>query len=162
MHTESHDPLRGQLQRVLDWHGAHATFEDSVRSIPTELRGACAPGIPHSPWQLLEHLRLSQLDILDFCRNADYREQKWPDDYWPASAAPPDDDAWDASVAAFIADREELKRMAGDASIDLFARIPHGNGQTILRELLLVVDHNAYHVGQLVIVRRGLGIWPPA
>ncbi|HVZ39517.1 MAG TPA: DinB family protein [Candidatus Kapabacteria bacterium] len=162
MHTEPHDPLRSQLQRVLDWHGAHATFEDSVRGVPAELRGASAPGIPHSPWQLLEHLRLTQLDILDFCRNPDYREQQWPDDYWPASAAPPDGDAWDASVAAFIADREELKRMAGDPSIDLFAPIPHGNGQTILRELLLVVDHNAYHVGQLVIVRRALGNWPSA
>jgi uncharacterized damage-inducible protein DinB len=117
--------------------------------------------MPHSPWQLLEHLRLTQHDILDFCRNPAYSERAWPKDYWPSSAGPPTAAAWDESVAAFRREREELKQLAADPALDLFARIPHGTGQTYLRELLLVADHNAYHIGQLVLVRRSLGVWPP-
>jgi uncharacterized damage-inducible protein DinB len=117
--------------------------------------------MPHSPWQLLEPLRLTQHDILDFCRNPAYSERAWPKDYWPSSAAPPTAAAWDESITAFRREREELKQLAQDPALDLFARIPHGTGQTYLRELLLVADHNAYHIGQLVLVRRSLGIWPP-
>lgn len=111
-------------------------------------------------WQLLEHLRITQHDILEFWRNPDYKEMTWPDDYWPAHAAPPGAAAWDESIAAFRRDREELKQRVADSKVDLFAAIPHGTGQTYLREALLVADHNAYHIGQLVSARRQLKIWP--
>ena len=115
-------------------------------------------GIPASPWQLLEHLRRTQFDVLDFCRNPAYREPK-PEEYWPPSAAPPSAAAWDESVEAFRRDRAALQQLAADARIDLFERIPHGSGQTYLREILVIADHNSYHVGQLIVVRRLLGAW---
>ena len=151
--------LRQQLAAILDWGDAHATFDSAVKGIPLRLRGVTPPGLAHSPWQLLEHLRLTQWDILDFSVNPDYEEPASMDEYWPASAAPPSDEAWDESVAAVKRDREQLKRLAADKNVDLFAKIPHGSGQTVLRELLLVADHTAYHVGQLVDARRALGIW---
>jgi len=154
------DALRAHLRALLEWRDAHVDFAAAVADIPPPLRGAAPAGIPYSPWQLLEHLRLTQHDILDFCRNPAYAEPRWPDDYWPATPAPPSVGAWDRSIAGFNADLEALRRLAGDRAVDLFARIPHGTGQTCLRELLLVADHNAYHVGQLVAVRRSLGIWP--
>jgi len=157
------DALRAQLVKYLDWHEAHASFEDAVKDVPHAMQGRVPDGLPYSPWQLLEHLRIAQEDILHFCIDAHYNEThkntKWPDDYWPTTPHPPDADAWDKSVAAYIKDRESMKRLVGDTSTDLFARIPHGTGQTYLREVLLVVDHGAYHVGQLVLVRRLLGIW---
>ena len=153
------EPLRAQLAGLLDWHDAHTDFEGAIDGLPTELRGKVPGGLPYSPWQLVEHLRLTQHDILDFCRNTEYEEMIWPDDYWPKQAAPPSDRAWDESVESFRRDREELRALANDGSINLFDRIPHGSGQTYLRELLLVADHNAYHVGQLVAVRRLLGAW---
>jgi uncharacterized damage-inducible protein DinB len=156
----SADALRAQLQRMLDWHDAHVDFDSAVGGVPANRRGAQPGGLPFSPWQLLEHLRITQHDILDFCRNPSYAEMKWPDDYWPATAAPPSASAWDDGIAAFRRDRDALKQLAADPKLDLFATIPHGSGQTYLRELLLVADHNAYHVGQLVAVRRLLGIWP--
>jgi uncharacterized damage-inducible protein DinB len=155
----SDDALRAHLRKLLDWQDAHASFDAAVDDVPPELRGKRPEGLPYSPWQLLEHLRLAQRDILDFCRDPEYAERKWPDDYWPADPMPPSAGAWDESVAAFRADRRELQRLASDPALDLFARIPHGDGQTYLRELLLVADHNAYHVGQLVAVRRLLGAW---
>ena len=151
--------LRQQLARILDWQDAHASFDAAVKGIPSKLRGATPPGLAHSPWQLLEHLRLTQWDILDFSVNPKYVEPSSMDEYWPESVAPPSDKAWDESVAAVKHDRELLKRLAADRNVDLFAKIPHGSGQTILRELLLVADHTAYHVGQLVDARRALGIW---
>jgi hypothetical protein len=156
------DPLRTHLLRLLDWEDAHAGFDSAVAGLDPSRRGVAPPGLPYSAWQLLEHLRLAQEDILEFCRDPAYRERKWPDDYWPASPEPPSEEAWDRSVADFRRDREELRRLGADPGLDLFARIPHGTGQTYLRELLLVADHNAYHVGQLVLVRRLLGAWPPA
>jgi hypothetical protein len=156
---ESTDPLRLQLQKLLDWQDAHVPFDTAIAGIPPELRGARPPEIPYSPWQLLEHLRRTQYDILDFCQNPNYVERKWPDDYWPETVAPPNAQAWADSVAAFTRDREALKRLCVESSIDLFAQIPHGDGQTYLREILLVADHNAYHVGELVLLRRHLGIW---
>jgi hypothetical protein len=152
--------LRAQLARFLDWKDAHASFDAAVDGIPPDLRGRQPAGLPYSPWQILEHMRIAQHDILDFCRNAEYVEMTWPDDYWPQMAAPPSPDAWDQSLAAFRSDRDAMKQLVGDPNVDLFARIPHGTGQTYLREALLVADHNAYHVGQLVAVRRLLGIWP--
>ena len=151
--------LRDHLRKVLDWEDAHASYEAAVKEIPARLRGVVPPGLAHSCWQLVEHLRLTQWDILDFCRNGAYVEPSSMDEYWPDGPEPPSDVAWHASLERFRHDREEIKALAQDAAVDLFARIPHGSGQTYLREILLVADHNAYHVGQLVLVRRALGIW---
>jgi uncharacterized damage-inducible protein DinB len=153
------DSLREHLRRLLDWQDAHVGFDDAVEDLPETLRATVPEGGAHSPWQLLEHLRICQYDILDFCRNPKYVEVPM-EAYWPKSAAPPSARAWDESIAAFRRDRDELKKLAADRGLDLFARIPHGTGQTYLRELLLVADHNAYHVGQLVALRRRLGTWP--
>jgi len=151
--------LRQQLAGVLDWKEAHAGFDKAVDGVPAAQRGAVPGGLPYSIWQLVEHLRMAQHDILDFCVNSAYEEKKWPDDYWPKSPAPASAADWDESIAGYRRDRERLKQLAADESIDLFAKIPHGSGQTYLRELLLVADHNSYHVGQIIIVRRALGIW---
>jgi hypothetical protein len=153
------DALRTHLLKLLDWQDAHANFDRAIQDLPPELRGEQPLHLPYSPWELVEHLRFTQRDILDFCRDSGYTEPKWPDEYWPPSAAPPTLGAWDESVAAFRADLEAMKGLVGDPGIDLFAEIPHGQGQTYLREVLLVADHNAYHVGQLVAVRRLLDTW---
>lgn len=158
----SNDPFRAHLLKVLDWHEAHVDFDAAVKGIPADRQGAVAPGSAYSPWQLLEHLRIAQHDILDFCRNPTYAEMKWPDDYWPTSPAPPTPNAWNESIGAFTRDREALKQLVADPQLDLFAKIPHGTGQTYLREVFLVIDHNAYHLGQLVAIRRQLGLWPGA
>lgn len=151
--------LRELLARSLAWADAHVAFEKAVRDMPEKLRGTRPEGWPHSAWELLEHLRLVQYDILDFCRNPNYVELQWPDDYWPKSPAPPSREAWDKSVDQYVRDRTELQALVADPATDLFAPIPHGSGQTILREVVLVVDHTAYHVGQLIMVRRALGAW---
>lgn len=156
----TNNSLRQHLVRLLEWQDAHVSFDAAIERLPAKLRGVRPPGLAHSPWELLEHLRLAQHDILEFCRNANYQEAAWPDDYWPKSAAPPSPRAWTDSVAAFRNDLAALRRLAEDPAVDLLAAIPHGSGQTYLRELLLVADHNAYHVGQLVVVRRLLGVWP--
>lgn len=153
------DVLRHHLVRLLDWQDAHATFDAAVEGIPPELRGVQPAGLPYSAWQLLEHMRIAQRDILDFCRNAEYTELKWPDDYWPRTIAPPTPEAWVRSVGHFRADRDAIKQLAAAPSPELESVVPHGSGQTYLREILLVADHNAYHVGQLILVRRLLGAW---
>jgi hypothetical protein len=155
------EALRLHLARLLDWGDAHPTFEAAVADLPRALQGTQPPGLPYSPWQLLEHLRITQRDLLEFCRNPAYEEPTWPDDYWPDSAAPPSAAAWERSVQAYRTDREVLRRMAEDPEVDLLATIPHGAGQTYLRELLLAGDHGSYHLGQLIAVRRLLGAWPP-
>ncbi|HEY7685519.1 MAG TPA: DinB family protein [Gemmatimonadales bacterium] len=136
------------------------TFEAAVADLGPNLRGHQPAGLPYSPWQLLEHLRIAQEDILEFCTNAQYQERKWPDEYWPRAPAPPSEQAWDAAVQAFRRDREALRQLAMSDKTRLEATIPHGTGQTYLRELLLAADHAAYHVGELVVVRRLLGAWP--
>lgn len=151
--------LREYVRKLLDWEDAHVSFDTAVEGIPPAMRGVVPEPLPHSLWQLVEHLRRAQHDILDFCRNPSYAQLTFPDDYWPSSAAPPDDDAWNGCLEAFRRDLGELKALAVDPAVDLFARIPHGSGQTYLRELLLVADHNAYHVGQIVAARYHLGIW---
>jgi DinB superfamily len=153
--------VRQMLSRLLDWEDAHIGFDATVAGIPVELRGKQPQGAPYSPWQLLEHLRITQYDILDFCVNSDYEELKWPDDYWPRTPAPPSEAAWQESIERYRRDRKALQKLAVDPKIELTARIPHGAGQTYLRELVLVADHSAYHLGQLVLVRRLLGIWDP-
>jgi uncharacterized damage-inducible protein DinB len=159
---ESTDPLRAHLVRALDWEEAHAGFDKAVAGIPADRRGSHIAGFEHSPWQLLEHLRLVQKDLLDFCVNTKYiHALKWPDDYWPRNPLPPDAGAWNKSVAELIADREKLKQLVQDPGVDLFSTVPTGKDkQTYLRAILLVIDHTAYHVGQLIAVRQALGVWP--
>jgi hypothetical protein len=152
----SPDPLRKHLLALLRMEGAHLSFDEAVKGFPVKLRGAKPKGAPHTSWQLLEHLRIAQADILDFSRNPAYQEMKWPDDYWPKTEVPPDAAAWDHSVEQFRRDLKAMEKLVSDASVDLTARIPHGTGQTVLREALLVADHNAYHLGQLVFVRKML------
>jgi hypothetical protein len=157
--TEPPD-IRDHLGRFLDWEEAHVGFDKAVSGIPHDKRGAVPAGFEHSPWQLLEHIRLAQDDIRDFCVKADYvHAMKWPDDYWPKNPAPPNDKAWADSIAGYLRTREELKQMARDAK-DLTAKVPTGKPtQTYLRAILMTGDHTAYHVGQLVAVRRALGEW---
>jgi uncharacterized damage-inducible protein DinB len=151
--------LRRQLIKLLDWSEAHVNFDSAVEGLPEELRGERPAGLPYSPWQLLEHMRITQRDILDFCRDTSYKPPKWPDDYWPQTDAPPSPEAWEESIASFRADRSELQALIADPALDLFEHIPHGEGQTYLREALLVADHSAYHLGEMVAVRRLLGAW---
>lgn len=150
--------LREHILYLLRGGGAHGNFDDAVADFPSPLRGAKLDRLPYTAWQLLEHMRLAQWDILDFSRNSNYRERKFPDDYWPKTAAPPDA-AWKKSVAAFRNDLKEMQKLVENPKTDLFAKIPWGDGQTILREALLVADHNAYHLGQLVMLRRLLNAW---
>ena len=154
------DPLRTHLVRLLDWDEAHASFDKAVAGLPAEKRGTRAPGFDHSPWELVEHLRIAQADILDFCVNGSYvHDRTWPDDYWPASPEPADAAAWDASIAQYKSDLDAMKELARTQP-DLFAVVPTGPGnQTYLRAIFLVVDHTAYHIGQIVAVRRALNAW---
>jgi DinB superfamily len=151
--------LRKHLVELLDGGHAYARFDKIIAGFPPKLRGEKPAGLPHSAWMLLEHLRLAQRDILDFSRNPKYVVPKWPDDYWPESPAPPSVAAWNKSVKSFSDDLQEMKKLVSDPKTDLFARIPWGDGQTILREVLLIADHNSHHLGQLIDIRRLLGIW---
>jgi hypothetical protein len=154
--------LRQEVIAALRGGNAHARFEDVVADFPAQLREKKG-GLPYSAWQLLEHIRLAQNDILRFSDNQDgsYKESNFPDDYWPKSPAPPSTGAWDKSVAAVIADRDAMIRMLEDKKNSLTAPFAWGEGQNLLREAILVVDHNSYHVGELLSLRRLLGIWPP-
>lgn len=154
--------LRRQIVALLDGGQAHATLEDAVKGFPEKLRGVVPDGLPYSGWQILEHLRITQKDILDFSDNADgsYKELKWPDEYWPKTSEPPTSTAWDESVAEIKADRRAFDKLVADASDeDLIAKFPWGDSQNLLREALLIADHNAYHVGELIVVRRLLSAW---
>ena len=149
--------LRTHLKKLLDWEDAHVNFDTAVAGIPQDLRATRPNGFPYSLWQMLEHIRICQFDILDFCRNAEYKERAM-EDFWPRSTMPSAEE-WDTSIAEFQKDRRALIELTGDPNTDLFASIPHGEGQTYLREIMLVADHNAYHVADLVAIRRILGIW---
>ena len=151
--------LRQHLIELLDGGQAHASFDDVVADFPPKLRGEIPKYLPHSAWMLLEHMRIAQWDILDFSRNPKYKEMKWPDEHWPKSPLPPGATAWGKSVQSFHDDLNAMKKLVSDSKTDLFAKIPWGSGQTILREALLVADHNSHHLGQLIDVRRILGIW---
>jgi hypothetical protein len=158
--SAAHDTaLRQHLLDLLTGSNAHADFDAAVKDLPAALRGQRPHGAEHSAWELVEHLRIAQEDILDFSRNPKYKERPFPSGYWPASAAPPDDKAWEKSVRAFRKDLKSFCALVSDPKIDLYTKIPHGSGQTLLREALLIADHNAYHVGQLILVRRLLGAW---
>ncbi|HZW80265.1 MAG TPA: DinB family protein [Candidatus Deferrimicrobiaceae bacterium] len=153
--------LREHVVELLNGKGAHASFDDAVKDMPETLFDVKPEGFPHSAWMLLEHLRIAQWDILEFSRNPKYKAPKWPDDYWPKSAtAPPSQAAWNKSIQQFRKDLKTIQDLVSNPKMDLFAQIPWGDGQTILREVLLVADHNAYHIAQMVDVRRLLGAWP--
>jgi hypothetical protein len=151
--------LRDQLVQLIASSHAHADFDAAVRDLPPEVCGKKVRGAEHTAWQLLEHMRIAQWDILEFSRNAKHVSPAWPDGYWPATVAPPDDQAWDKSVRRFKADRKAMQKLVADPASNLFKPLAHGEGQTLLREALLVADHNAYHIGQLVLLRRLLGCW---
>jgi hypothetical protein len=159
MANQNDSALREHLVDLLTKAHAHATFDDAVKGLAPELQGKVPKSAEHSPWQLLEHLRIAQWDILEFSRNPKHESPKWPEGYWPKEKAPADDKSWDKSVRAFRRDLKEMVELVQDEKTDLFAKIPHGDGQTIFREALLIADHNAYHIGQLVLLRRLLGAW---
>ncbi len=151
--------LRQHIVKLLTGGDAHVEFDAAVEGLPAELRGKRPPGAEHSPWELLEHMRIAQWDILEFSRNAKHKSPDFPEGYWPAKPAPPEKGAWEKSVRAFHADLKAMCDLVADEKTDLFAKIPHGDGQTILREALVVADHNSYHLGELVLARRLLGAW---
>jgi DinB superfamily len=151
--------LREHLVNLIRGGHAHADFDTVIKKLPAELHGKRPKGAEHSPWEILEHLRIAQWDILEFSRNPEHRSPDWPSGYWPSSPKPPNEKAWDKSVRAFRKDLNAMCALVVNESTDLFAKIPHGEGQTILREALLLADHNAYHLGELVLVRRLLGAW---
>jgi hypothetical protein len=158
--TKDHDQhLRQNLAYLICGGGAHAKFDDAIKNLPSDLRGAKPPNFPHSAWMLLEHLRIAQWDILEFSRNQKHISPKWPEGYWPKTEAPPTAAAWNKSIQQFRADQQAMVDLVENPKTDLVAKIPWGDGQTILREALLVADHNAYHLAQLVDVRRLLGVW---
>jgi DinB superfamily len=150
-------PLREHVANLLGWEDAHTGFDRAVANLPEPLRTRQPSGLPYSAWQLVEHIRITQYDILDFCINPDYQERTWPDDYWPSAQSRGSE--WDESIGQFHRDRLALEQLARNPRIDLESAIPHGNGQTYLRELLLAADHAAYHIGELIVVRRLLGAW---
>jgi hypothetical protein len=160
--SASGDELRNQLISLLDGGQAHATFEDAVKNFPTALRGVVPDGLPYSAWQLLEHIRIAQHDILNFCAppTGGYHAMKWPEDYWRKEKEPPSPDAWDRSIEAVLHDREKFKALILRPGTDLAKPFLWGTGQNILREALLIADHAAYHIGELILLRRLLGAWP--
>jgi DinB superfamily len=160
MKTDQDHSLRQHLVDLLKGGNAHATFDEVVAGVPVKVRGQKPTGFPHSPWMILEHLRITQRDILEFSRNKNHVSPDWPEGYWPKAEAPPSSTAWDESIKDFRKDLKAMQDLAADPKVDLYARIPWGEGQTILREVLLVADHTAYHLAQLVDVRRLLGSWP--
>ena len=158
--TKSDDQhLRQNLAYLLSGGGAHAKFDDVIKDLPQNLRGKKPANFPHSPWMILEHLRIAQWDILEFCRDSMHVSPEWPSGYWPKHASPPNSVSWEVSLKSFQHDTEEMAKLVIDPNIDITAPIPHGSGQTILREALLVADHNSYHLGQVILLRRLLGSW---
>ena len=151
--------LREHLVNLLSGGGAHIDWKGTFKGIPAKLRGVRPDNLPYSIWDLLEHMRIAQWDILEFSRDAEHVSPDWPAGYWPTAEAQPGEKEWDRSLASFSRDLEAMKKLVGDPKTDLFAKIPHGTGQTILREALLIADHNAYHLGQVLTVRRLLGNW---
>jgi hypothetical protein len=153
------DALRQHLLDLLRGHNAHADFDTVMADFPSRLRGVKPPGAPHTGWQLLEHMRIAQSDILKFSQDAKHKSPAWPEGYWPKTEAPPNAASWNNSLRSFRADLKGMAKLVADKKTDLFARIPHGTGQTILREALLIADHNSYHLAQIVLLRRLLGAW---
>jgi hypothetical protein len=151
--------MREQLLELMRGGGAHLTFDQAIAGLPRKLRGAKPAGQPHTPWRLVEHMRITQWDILQFTLNGRHVSPKWPDEYWPSGDAPPKATDWDESVRQFRADAKSMQKLVANPKCDLLAPIPFGTGQTLFREAMLLADHTAYHLGQLVILRRLLGAW---
>ena len=151
--------IREHLLYLLRGGGAHAKFDEVVSDFPAKLRGKKIEGLPYTAWMLLEHMRIAQWDILDFTMNPKYKAMAWPANYWPKTEAPPSPAAWNNSIKAFEKDLKAMEQLVANSKTDLYSKIPWGEGQTVLREALLVADHNAYHLGQLVTLRRLLGAW---
>jgi len=152
-------PLREQLRKIMAWADAHLDWPEALEGFPVKLRGVRPKGAPHSAWELLEHVRIAQWDILEFSRNPKHVSPGFPAGYWPKSAAPPSPADWTKSVKAFLRDRKTFQKLVTNPKTDLLARIPHGSGQTVLREILLAADHNSHHLGQFILLRRLLGAW---
>ena len=150
------DPVREQVIKLLREGQAHLTFDEVVKDLPARLRGVKPTGAPHTAWQLVEHMRIALWDILEFSRDAQHISPPWPDGYWPKDDRPPSDSAWTSSIESIRRDMAAMEKLVEDPKTDLYSKIPHGTGQNILREALLVADHNAYHVGQLMLLRRML------
>ncbi len=159
MPKQNNTALRQHLVSLLKGGNAHADFDAAVKDLPVGVRGTSPQGAEHSPWEVLEHMRIAQWDILEFSRNPRHQSPEFPEGYWPSSQAPVDKTEWNKSVQAFRKDLKAICDLVADEATDLFAKIPHGNGQTILREALLVADHNSYHLGEFVLLRRLLGAW---
>jgi len=152
---------KGIVASSLDWEQGHLSLENALKDLPANLRGRRPEGLPHSPWELVEHIRIAQHDLLDFCQDPNYHEDlKWPADYWPPAKDTISDESWEKGLAEIRRDRDALKRLTTEPGRDLTAKIPQGTGQTYLRTVLVAVDHAAYHMGELVAVRRLLGAWP--
>jgi hypothetical protein len=156
---ENDTALREHLLSLLKGGSAHVDFEKTIKNLPVALRGKRPKGAAHSPWEIVEHLRIATWDILEFSRDASHISPEWPKGYWPGTPAPPNAKAWNKSVNAFRGDMKAMADLVANPATDLFAKIPHGTGQTVLREALVVADHNAYHLGELLVVRRLLGAW---
>ena len=150
------DPVREQVIKLLQGGQAHLTFDDVIKDFPQKLRGVKPDGAPHTAWQLLEHMRIAQWDILEFSLNPKHVSPPWPEGYWPKSERPPTDAAWKKSIASIKKDLSAMQKLVENPKTDLYAKIPHGTGQNILREILLVADHNAYHLGVLLVIGRML------
>jgi uncharacterized damage-inducible protein DinB len=151
--------MREQLVELLQGNGAHLSFDDAIAKLPAKMRGVRPEGVPHTVWRLVEHMRIAQWDILEFSKDGRHTSPKWPEGYWPKGDAPRDAKQWNDTVKRFRADLKEMMRMVKDKKVDLVAPIPGGQGQTVFREAMLVADHNSYHIGQIVVVRRVLGVW---
>ncbi|HEV2305642.1 MAG TPA: DinB family protein [Candidatus Acidoferrales bacterium] len=152
--------LREHLKKLLDGGGAHLSWKEALSGMPAELQGVKPQGSPHTAWQLLEHVRIALWDILEFSRNPKHVSPQFPEGYWPPAETPPSAEAWDKSVKAFGRDLDGMKKLVGNPKTNLFERLAHGEGQTILREALVAADHNAYHLGQIMLLRKMLGAWP--
>ena len=157
----TNDPLRDQLIRLLDGVDAHMPFEDAVADFPDDGINRRPPNVDYTPWHLVEHLRITQWDILEYVRNPAWVSPEWPIGYWPDPDATATPEQFAASVAGFLADRAALRDLVVDPGTDLTAPIPHTPGHSLLREIRIVGDHNAYHVGELAILRQVMGLWPP-
>jgi len=153
------DPLRDQVVSLLRGGDAHVTFDDAVKDLPAKFRAIKPEGAAHTAWELVEHMRIAQWDILEFSRDSKHVSPDWPDGYWPKTSKPPSDAAWKKSIASIKKDRETMIDLVSNPKTDLYEKIPHGTGQNLLREALLIADHNAYHLGELVLLQRLIGSW---
>lgn len=154
---DQHQILTNELIKLLEGRGAHATLKDALANVPADMRGVKPNNLPYSIWQLAEHIRIAQWDMLEFCKDSSHKSPKWPDGYWPEESSPADDATWEKTIEEINTDQNEFIALL--KSEDIYARLPHGTGQSILREALQIADHTAYHTAEIILLRRLLGIW---